>query len=190
MLPRSRPSSSHLCLIGLGANLPSSAGLPRHTLEAALRRLPGYGVRVLARSRWYANPAWPPGSGPDFVNGVVLVETALPAPSLLRVLGRVEAGFGRRRIGRGGARPLDLDLLAYGSEVIPDPAGWRRAALRQHRPHRQLVVPHPALHRRPFVLLPLLEVVPGWLHPALGRRGIDLADRLCPAEIRQLQPLF
>lgn len=180
------------CLIALGANLASSVGPPARTLRMALCRLPGHGIRVLRCSRGYSNPAWPPGAGPDFVNAVVLAESSLPPRTLLRALRRVEAGFGRGVLARSGPRRLDLDLLDCGGRVCPGPARWRRFAIRETvsrtgRP--DLLLPHPALHRRPFVLVPLLDVAPHWRHPAFGLRASVLCAELNSAQRAAVVPL-
>src|SRR5260221_5406165 len=144
-------------LIGLGANLPSWAGGPRDTLEAAIRDLESAGVSTLQRSRWFSSPAWPPSDQPPYVNGVIAVATALDPTALLTLLHRIEATFGRVRGTPNAARPLDLALLAYGDRV------------QAPRPGAGPVLPHPRLAERAFVLLPLAEVAPDWRHPATGQ---------------------
>ncbi len=89
-----------MILIGLGANLPSAAGEPRTTLEAALAQLGRDGVRVVARSRWYRSAPVPHAAQPDYVNAVASVETALEPRDLLALLHRIEAGV---RAGTRGA---------------------------------------------------------------------------------------
>lgn len=161
-----------MILIGLGANLPSKAGPPRATLEAALAALTEAGVRPLARARWYESaPVLAPGQDPDqprFVNGVAAVATALGPAALLACLHQVEAAFGRERRAPWQARPLDLDLLAYGALVCGPP--WRGAA----QGGEGLILPHPRLHERAFVLAPLAEIAPAWRHPVLGRSVAEM----------------
>jgi len=163
-----------LRLIALGANLPSPAGPPRATLEAALEALAARGIDVIARSRWRHSPAFPPGAGPDFVNGAAALDTDLAPAALLAELHAVERGLGRRRRRRWAPRACDLDLLAWGDLVLPDRASV--AAWMALDPGAQataappgLVLPHPRLHERGFVLAPLAEVAPDWVHPILGR---------------------
>jgi 2-amino-4-hydroxy-6-hydroxymethyldihydropteridine diphosphokinase len=100
-------------------------------------------------------------TGPDFVNAVLAIETTLAAPALLAQLHCIEARHGRERGGYNAPRTLDLDLLLYGDRVIDEPG---------------LVVPHPRLHQRAFVLVPLLEIAPGIDVPLRGR-----ASELLPA---------
>lgn len=152
-----------MILVGLGANLPSLAGPPLATCEAALAVLRANGVAVAARSAWYATAPVPASDQPWFVNGVVRVRTALMPAELLDLLHRIELAFGRHRTVPNAARPLDLDLLAYGRRV--DPRG---------RP----VLPHPRMANRAFVLYPLRDVAPAWRHPATGVAVATLIARL------------
>ncbi len=169
-------------LIGLGANLPGpDHRSPRETLEAALDAFPEHGLRVVRRSRWFKSSPVPPSDQPWFVNGVAVIETELnPQETLARLLA-VETAFGRQRGERWAARTLDLDLVAYGSRLIDEPATERHPAVQ---------VPHPRLADRRFVLLPIKDVAPDWRHPATGI-GIDaLIEGLTdPGEVRPLTPL-
>lgn len=144
-----------MILLGLGANEPSMAGPPQATLEAALSLLAADGVAVTARSRWFRTAPVPASDQPWFVNGVAALATDRDPADLLALLHRIEARFGRQRRRRNEARPLDLDLLAYHDLVRGD--------------SEPPILPHPRLHLRAFVLLPLAEVAPGWRHPAVGQ---------------------
>lgn len=149
--------------IGLGGNIGDVATVLRTAL-AALDALPG--TRLLAASRFYRTPAWGVQAQPDFINAAALVETTLAPRALLDALLGIERDHGRERAADGsrwGPRTLDLDLLLYGDAVIDAPG---------------LVVPHPQLHVRAFVLVPLAEVAPDAVVPGRGRvsgllEGID-----------------
>jgi 2-amino-4-hydroxy-6-hydroxymethyldihydropteridine diphosphokinase len=158
-----------MVLIGIGANLPGPNGVPpiatARWAAARLDMLPR--LRLRALSRWYLTEPVPPSGQPRYVNAVAAlsVERAAEPPDpadLLDWLQAIEADAGRSRGERNAARTLDLDIIAMGEagamvRTAPDP-----------------VLPHPRAHLRAFVLTPLLDVAPGWVHPLLRRPALDL----------------
>jgi 2-amino-4-hydroxy-6-hydroxymethyldihydropteridine diphosphokinase len=158
--------------IGLGANLPSRFGGPRETLEAALSALPEQGVRVVRVSPFYRTKPVPASDQPWFVNAVAEVETELSPTELLAALHRIEDTFGRVRAIRNEPRVVDLDLLDY----------YHRVALGQP------ILPHPRLHRRAFVLLPLRDLAPDWRHPTLKQNVAELIAQLPPDQTAEPLP--
>ena len=162
-----------MILIGVGANLPSDAGSPLETCEAALVHLGRLGVIVTRRSPWYETAPVPASDQPWFVNAVASVETALSPAGLLAALHLTEAAFGRARSVTNAARTLDLDLLDY------------RGQIRREGP---LLLPHPRMQDRAFVLFPLRDLAPGWRHPVLGEAAAELAAKVSPEGIRRLDP--
>lgn len=183
-------------LIALGANLPNDGLPPGETLRVALEALPGEGLRVLRASRLYATPCFPPGAGPDYVNAAASLrpDAGMDARAILAALHRIEDAHGRARAQRWGMRTLDLDLLAIGNLILPDPAtaaDWRAlppAAQIAATPDR-LILPHPRLQDRAFVLVPLAEIAPRWRHPALGLTAAALLGRLPRADVLAVTPL-
>ena len=168
-----------MILVALGANLPGPDGAPAietcRRAAAALDALPG--LRLRALSRWYATAPIPATPGvPDYINGVALLElrpgVSPPAPeALLAALQAIEAGAGRVRPYPNAPRTLDLDLLDLDGQVRagPDP-----------------ILPHPRMQDRAFVLAPLADIAPGWVHPVLGRSAAGLLAGLGPQEVRPL----
>lgn len=170
--------------------------MPEMTLRKALIALSKIQmIQMLAISRLWRTPAFPAGSGPDYVNAAVALTTRLTPEDLLGELHRIEAELGRLRKGpRWQARVIDLDLLAYGDQVLPDLAthdAWRALP-----PERQaeaapegLVLPHPRLHDRGFVLAPLAEVAPNWRHPRLNRTVAQMLAELPPGALQGMEPV-
>ena len=149
-----------MILIGIGGNLAAPGfGSPQETVSAGLAQLPRVGVRLVRHSRWYLSEPVPPSDQPWYVNGVVAVATELAPAVLLTALLALETRFGRRRSAPNAARTLDLDLLDYDG----------RQCESEH-----LTLPHPRLHERRFVLLPLAEIAPGWRHVRLGMTASEL----------------
>ena len=130
-------------------------------LEEALARFPAVGLKILKRSGWWRSAAWPDPNGPEYRNGVALVEANGPPEAVLASLLRLEAEMGRQRSARNTPRTLDLDLIAHGREVRDEPG---------------LILPHPRAHQRLFVMGPLAEIAPAWRHPVLGNSAADLAE--------------
>lgn len=181
-----------LAVLALGANQASEQGTPSDTLEAALALLEARGVKVLNRARWMRSPAWPAGSGPDYVNGAALVETSHSPHALLSVLHKVEAMLGRERSGseRWAARPCDLDLICCGAAVMPGARGWQRVADAPPETAREtLILPHPLMHARAFVLKPMADIAPDWRHPVLGRTVTEMLADLPSADRDAVEPL-
>lgn len=150
--------------IALGANLGSLAQALTEAM-VAIHGLPH--THITRRSSLYRS-APVDATGPDYVNAVVAVSTALSAPELLVQLQKIEQTAGRERATRNAPRTLDLDILLYGSAHIDSPT---------------LTVPHPRMTQRAFVLLPLAEIAPEWAQQAQQPEiTAQRIDRLIPAD--------
>ena len=152
------------------------------------------GLVIRAVSRFFATPCFPPGAGPDYVNAAVRLSTDLSPQALLAVLHEIEAGFGRERQLRWGMRTLDLDLLTVDDIVSPDPATqdrWRGLddATQRRLAPEGLILPHPRLQDRGFVLVPLADIAPDWVHPRLGRRVSELLAALPAEALAEIRPI-
>ena len=152
------------CFIGIGANLaPDGFASPQEGLVAACDWLVERGQEIKARSGWYRSAPVPVSDQPDFINAVLQLSSPLAGDALLTLLNEAEAAFGRVRQTRNEARVLDLDIVDYGGQIINTD---------------RLTCPHPRATERAFVLLPLAEIAPDWVHPATGENIARLIDRL------------
>jgi len=159
-------------LIGFGSNQGDSVSIWGKALEA-LRRHPRIDV-VRVSSLYRTEPvgmvdqAW-------FINGVILVKTSLEPLDLLDLTSKIEEDYGRIRTIRWGPRRLDLDILFHGDRLIDGP---------------RLTIPHPRLHERSFVLIPLVEIAPDWVHPVLKMQAhVLLAELSAGSEASAVQLL-
>jgi dihydroneopterin aldolase/2-amino-4-hydroxy-6-hydroxymethyldihydropteridine diphosphokinase len=148
-------------LLALGANVAGAWGTPREAVERAARELPGRGVEVLAPSPLLVTRPVGGIEQPDFVNGALIGETRLTPAGLLAALKALEREAGRTDTVRWGPRALDIDIIFYGDQVH----GWRDGAPGDDA---RLVIPHPEMHKRAFVLEPAAAIAADWRHPVLG----------------------
>ncbi len=147
-------------IVALGSNIRGDYASCELLLETAISNLAYAGLRVTDRSEWWRSRAWPQSSSPDYLNGVVVVETLLDPRALLAALLEIEARFGRRRDRPNAPRTLDLDLIAYGRMLVDEPG---------------LTIPHPRAALRRFVMGPLAQIAPTWRHPVSGQTALALA---------------
>lgn len=161
-------------LLAFGSNLPFGDESPEVTIFKTIGGFAAHGLAVERVSRLYRTPCFPRGAGPDYINAAAVVTPrhGMSAHDVLAVLHGIEAATGRARGGRWAGRTLDIDLLACGDSVLPDAethAHWRNLPFRDQlrlAPDR-LILPHPRLQDRAFVLVPLADVAPDWRHPLL-----------------------
>lgn len=155
------PAAPTIAYIALGANLGDRAA----NIASAVERLRVVrGIRVRTISSLLENPAvGGPPDAPPFLNGVAELETILSPRELLQTLLEVERDLGRQRHRKWDPRTIDLDLLLYGDQIIDEP---------------ELTVPHPRMHERQFVLIPLAEIAPDEVHPVQRRKFAKLLKDL------------
>ena len=162
-------------IVAFGANQATLKSDPTSTIRASLDDLEKNSPVFIQRvSRMFVTKAFPLGSGPDFTNAAALISTDLASQEILPVLHGVEAKFGRNRDIRWGPRSLDLDFIGRGDQILPDRAtvmSWMKAKPVEDviPAPDQLILPHPRLHERAFVLGPLQDVAPDWIHPILDK---------------------
>jgi 2-amino-4-hydroxy-6-hydroxymethyldihydropteridine diphosphokinase len=169
--------------VSLGANTTGCWGAPYDTLCRSLNELERCGINIVCCSSVYrTNPHAAAGMMHPFYNTVIGIRSHYAIGSLLRVLKNIERRAGRRLSARWSRRPLDLDIVDFGGRVLNWPSLTRRLG--------PIVLPHPLMQERGFVLVPLAEIAPKWRHPVLGlsaesllkanprlRRGVVLTNQ-------------
>ena len=181
-------------LIAIGGNLPSAVGEPENTLASAIAELSRRGLYVQLLSRFFRTPCFPAGAGPDYINAAIQVKTDVPSAELLAILHEVEAQFARVRDQRWGMRTLDLDLIARDDLVSPDLTTYQHwqnlpPDEQARQAPTQLILPHPRLQDRGFVLVPLCDIAPNWVHPVLGVSAMEMLAALPKDSVAEVQPL-
>ncbi|MEM6537563.1 MAG: 2-amino-4-hydroxy-6-hydroxymethyldihydropteridine diphosphokinase [Pseudomonadota bacterium] len=154
-----------MILVGFGSNLSFSDSCPQEVIRLAARKLQQI-TEITAFSKIYRSEAWPEPSDPLFYNAVAAVTWAGPPVELLETLHGIEEAFGRVRHARNAPRTLDLDLLAFNDVVCGAPDS------------SNMVLPHPRIETRKFVLFPLRDVAPDWRHPVTGATIDDMLGDL------------
>jgi 2-amino-4-hydroxy-6-hydroxymethyldihydropteridine diphosphokinase len=156
------------CAIALGSNL----GDRSQILDQALDKLDHHAqIKVVKVSHWYCSKAItidPSISQPDYLNGCAILATSLNPFDLLAVMLKIESQLGRVRRNRWDARTLDLDLLLYDQQVISN---------------LDLIIPHPRMIDRAFVMIPLAEIAPNWMHPIANCSILELANQLTDSKL-------
>jgi 2-amino-4-hydroxy-6-hydroxymethyldihydropteridine diphosphokinase len=160
--------NSIVCYIGIGSNLGNTLQNCKYAIES-LSRING--INPTRTSSFYKTEPVGIEKQNYFINAVVELTTILSARDLLQALRKIERGMGRKRETKGGPRIIDLDLLFYGQDVIRE---------------ADLVVPHPEIHKRRFVLEPLYEIASYFIHPVFGVSIRGLKDRLADTKIVEM----
>ena len=146
----------------------SEGSRPKENCLEALRRLSLKQVRIISTSSFFESEPIPDVRQPWYINLVIAVKTNMPPLILMECLLAIELEMGRKRTFTNGPRVIDLDLLAYNNKIINDVG---------------LIIPHPRMYERAFVLKPLAEIAPDWLHPSTGKHINQLIEDLKPNQI-------
>ena len=191
-------SGSNSVWVAIGANLPGANGIARK--DRLLRQPPNIAAHDLhihiTKPTCIAHLVFRVGQGPISVNAAFCCRhQRFPQRwPLEQAATKIEDQMGRRRQTRWGARVIDMDLLGYGERVLPDRAGYEQwagldAAAQSSLAPDALILPHPRLHERAFVLVPLMDIAPDWVHPVLGQSVRQMHAALYPAELEEIHRL-
>ena len=156
-----------MILLSLGSNLSSSFGNRFKNLELAISHLQSDKIELIAKSSFYETPSYPNNKDPKFINIAASISTTLPPVDLVSVLLFIEEKLERKRNFKNEPRTCDIDLLDYNGQVIDFKYN-----------NLDFTVPHKELSQRNFVLFPLKEICPQWLHPKTRKNIDELIDAL------------
>ena len=163
---------SNKIIIGVGGNINSDDGShPIETCNKAISLFQNYSIKVLKQSKWYNSEPIPKSNQPIFFNCVVIATTILSEYYVLKVLHKIESEFGRRRNEINEPRSIDLDLIDYSNKVLNN---------------KNLTLPHPRAHLRKFVMGPLAEIKPDWIHPILKVNVLDILKKLDKQKVEEV----
>ena len=163
---------SNQIIIGIGGNINSEDGThPVKICNKAICSLQQYSIKVKKQSKWYNSEAIPKSNQPNFFNCVVIAITKLNEYDVLKFLHKIEAEFGRKRNEINEPRSIDLDLIDYSNKVLNN---------------KNLTLPHPRAHLRKFVIRPLAEINPYWIHPILKVNVLDILKKLDNQKIEEV----
>ena len=151
-------------IIGIGGNIKSEDGShPIHVAIKAINSLEDYSIQVIERSSWYESEPIPKSDQPNFFNCIVFANTILSELDVLKALHKIEHSFGRKRKILNESRVIDLDLIDYSNKILSN---------------KEIIIPHPRAHKRRFVMEPLAELDPNWVHPILKRDVCTILKKL------------
>ena len=141
--------------LNIGSNLPSKEGSRENNIVTAISLLKKLNLNLIEISSFYQTPSYPDNSDPKFINLCVKLESNLKASELLNEIKKIERKLGRTRIKKNEPRTCDIDIIDFNGKIIKND---------------ELIVPHPRLHLRNFVIYPLKEIEPNWLHPIFNKK--------------------
>ena len=160
-----------MLILGLGSNLSSSYGDRFYNIDAAIKYLEIYGIKLISKSSYYETPSYPDKNNPKFINVVISAETKLPPEDLASVLLFIEEKLERKRKNKNDPRTCDIDIIDYNNQVL----NFKYLDL-------DFFVPHQEISSRNFVLIPLNEIIPTWKHPKTDNSIAYLIDNLSNEE--------
>ena len=184
----------HSCIVAIGSNQRLINSSSSDVLSTALSRIAVSVGPITSLSRFFRTPAFPKGSGPDFVNAALVVRAQGSANEILEKLHAIEHELGRVRETRWGQRTIDIDLIAVDQNILPDSKTFKKWQLLPFSQQTkiapdQLVLPHPRMQDRAFVLAPMMDLCPDWIHPVIQKSVSQMYDVLNGQDKAEVMPL-
>ena len=184
----------HSCILAIGSNQRLINSSSSDVLSTALSRIAVSVGPITSLSRFFRTPAFPKGSGPDFVNAALVVRAQGSANEILEKLHAIEHELGRVRETRWGQRTIDIDLIAVDQNILPDSETFKKWQLLPFSQQTkiapdQLVLPHPRMQDRAFVLAPMMDLCPDWVHPVIQKSVSQMYDVLNGQDKAEVMPL-
>lgn len=164
-----------MILLGLGSNLSSELGNRFYNINQAILLLKKYKINLLNKSSYYETPSYPNTKNPKFINLVLSVNSDLDPAVFASKLILVEESLGRKRYKKNDPRTIDIDILDYKNKII-----------NFYYNGMEFEVPHKKLHLRNFVLYPMQEILPAWIHPKIKQPINSLIDKLSDVDKKSI----
>ena len=161
-----------IAYLGIGSNL----GDKRVNIEKAKIKLQNYHIKILKCSNNYESESWPNKNNPKFINIVIKIQTNLSPLALFETCNVVEIDLGRRRSKKNDPRTCDIDIIDYDQKII-------------NLVSKKLILPHPSMHKRNFVLLPLYDIDQSWKHPISKINIVKLINSLPIYDLRSIKKI-
>ena len=156
-----------MIILGIGSNLSSKYGDRFKNIELSILQLQSYGIKIIKKSSFYETPSYPDNKKPKFINMVTMIETYLPPVDLMSILVFIEEKLERKRNLKNDPRTCDMDIIDYNGQI----ENLNYGSLNLHLPHKDLI-------SRNFVLIPLIEICPNWIHPKTKENIETLVGKL------------
>jgi len=156
-----------MILLGLGSNLPSKYGDRFQNIDMALLRLEDHGIKIIKKSSYFETPSYPNKKDPKFINIAVQIESGINAEKLASILVSIEESLDRKRNKKNDPRTCDIDILDFNGQILSFECNGLK-----------FVVPHERLIYRNFVLYPIKEIAPKWIHPQTKDSIMFLIEKL------------